>query len=74
MNFVTVFRTFNPAEAQLVASRLEAAELPAMVTHETASLCLEGYAMAAGGILVEVPEELAASAKELLESVSPESA
>ena len=66
MNLVTVYRAFNPADAQVVRSRLEAAEFNVTVTHELASLGLEGYALAAGGILVQVPEDEAAEARELL--------
>ena len=68
MNLVTVYRAFNPAEAQLVRSRLEASDFHAFVQHELASLGMDGYAMAAQGILVQVPEAEAADAKELLAS------
>ena len=66
MNFVTVFTTFNPAEAQLVRSRLEAAEFHAIVTHELSALSIDGYSMAAGGIKVQVPDEEAAEAAEFI--------
>jgi hypothetical protein len=66
MNLVTVFRTFNPGEAELIRSRLDAAEFDVALTHELAALSLEGYALAAGGILVQVPEEEADEAKALL--------
>ena len=72
MSLVTVFRAFNPAAAQLVRSRLEAAEFHPVVMHELSALSLDGYAMAAGGILVQVPENEAADAKELLESEPPQ--
>lgn len=68
MNLVTISRAFNPADAQLVRSRLEAAGFHPVVAHELSSLSLDGYAMAAGGILVQVPEEEAAEAKVFLES------
>ncbi len=71
MEIVTVFRAFNPADAQLVRSRLEAAGFHAAVMHELSSLSLDGYAMAAGGILVQVPEAEAADAKEFLDSSTP---
>ncbi len=67
-NLVTVYRTFSPADAQLIRSMLEAAEVPAIVTHELSSLSLDGYAMAAGGIRVEVPEEHVELARELIET------
>lgn len=71
MNLVTVYRAFNPADAQLVRSRLEAAEFNVIVTHELASTNIDGYALAAGGILVQVPEAEAAEARELIEAGEP---
>ncbi|MBM3836261.1 MAG: DUF2007 domain-containing protein [Verrucomicrobia bacterium] len=68
MQLATVFKTFSPAEAQLLRSRLEAAGFSAHVTHELSALSMEGYAMAAGGILVQVPEERAAEARALIDS------
>jgi len=67
MSLITISRAFNPAEAQLVRSRLEAAGFHAVVTNELSALSLDGYAMAAGGILVQVPETEAAEAKQFLE-------
>jgi hypothetical protein len=67
MKFVTVFRAFNPADAHLVRSRLEAAEFHPIVVHELSALSLDGYALAAGGILVQVPEEEASDAQEFLD-------
>jgi hypothetical protein len=66
MELLTVFRTFSSAEAQLVRSRLEAAAIPAVVFHETASLAVDCYTMGTGGILVQVPEDYAADARALL--------
>ncbi|MGA3284536.1 MAG: DUF2007 domain-containing protein [Verrucomicrobiota bacterium] len=66
MGFVTVFTAFNPAEAQLVRSRLEAAEFHPFVANELSALSIDGYALAAGGIHVQVPEAEAADAKEFL--------
>jgi hypothetical protein len=68
MSLVTVYNGFNPAEAQLVRARLEAANFHAEVIHELSALSLEGYALAAGGIQVQVPENEAADAKEFLNS------
>ena len=67
----TVYRAFNPADAHLVRSRLEAAGFHAVVTNELSALSLEGYAQAAGGILVQVPEAEAAEAKEFLDHSTP---
>ena len=66
MRFVTVVTSFNPAEAQLLRSRLDAAEFTTNVAHELASLSMEGYAMAAGGIQVQVPEDQLDDARALL--------
>lgn len=63
---VTVYTAFNPGDAQLVRSRLEAADFHPVVLHELASLSLDGYAMAAGGILVQVPDSEAEEAREFL--------
>ncbi len=62
----TIHRAFNPADAQLVRSRLEAAGFHAVVTNELSALSMDGYALAAGGILVQVPDEEAAEASDFL--------
>ena len=66
MKLVTVFTAFNPADAQLVRSRLEAAEFHPVVKNELSALSMEGYAMAVGGIQVQVPEDEEADAREFL--------
>ena len=66
MELVTVSTAFNPADAQLTRSRLEAAGFHAIVTNELSALSMDGYALAAGGIRVQVPESEAADAKEFL--------
>jgi hypothetical protein len=71
MSLVTVFSAFNPMDAQLARSRLEAAQFHAVVTHELSALSMDGYALAAGGILVQVPAEEAAEAKEFLAADTP---
>lgn len=71
MKPVTVFKTFNPVEAHVVRSRLETAGILAIVTHETAALTTEGGAMTIGGVQVQVPEEQAADARELLDAPPP---
>jgi hypothetical protein len=71
MALATIFCAFNPMDAQMVRSRLEAAQFHAVVTHELSALSMDGYAMAAGGILVQVPDEEAADAKEFLAAGAP---
>jgi hypothetical protein len=68
MRLVTVHQAFNPADAQLVRSRLEAAGFYAQVTHGLSALSLDGYALAAGGIRVQVPEDVAEEARALLKA------
>jgi Putative prokaryotic signal transducing protein len=66
MDFVTVFETLNPAEAQLIRSRLAAAGLDAHVEPEIAPFSIEGFSLAAGGIRVKVPEQQGESARAIL--------
>ena len=65
MKLVTVFTTFNPVEAQLIRSRLDAAGFPAFVTNENSGYGVIG-ASKAMLIHVEVPEDRADDARELL--------
>jgi hypothetical protein len=71
MSLVTVFTAFNPADDQLARSRLEAAQFHAVVAHELSALSMDGYALAAGGILVQVPADEAADAREFLAAEPP---
>jgi hypothetical protein len=66
MNPVTIYKALNPADAQMVFSRLDAAGFHPFVADEIAALSMEGYALAAGGIRVQVPASEAAEAKEFL--------
>jgi hypothetical protein len=68
MDFATVFTAFNPADAHLVRSRLEAAGFHPFIANENSALGTEGYALAVGGIRVQVPENEAADAREFLEA------
>jgi hypothetical protein len=67
MSPTTIFKAFNPAEAQLVRSRLEAAGFHPFVADELSALSIDGYSLAAGGIRVQVPESEAADAREFLD-------
>ncbi len=71
MSLITIHRAFNPADAQLVRSRLEAAEFHPVVTNELSALSLDGYALAAGGILVQVPADEAEEARTFLDKSTP---
>ena len=66
MELVTVFTAFNSAEAQLVRSRLEAAGLRAFIRDELSALSMDGYALAVGGISVQMPDVEAELALELV--------
>ena len=68
MKLVTVYNAFSSADAQLIRSRLDAAGFHAIVQHELAALSMDGYSMAAGGILVQVPETEAEDARALIEA------
>jgi hypothetical protein len=72
MKLVTIATAFNPADAQLVRSRLEVAGFHPIVKNELSALSLDGYAMAAGGILVQVPEDELDEANEFLKASKPD--
>jgi len=69
MNLVTVFSAFNPAEAEVIRSRLEASDFHPVIQHDNPSTTF-GYGTKVGGVLVQVPEDEAADAKEFLKSPS----
>jgi hypothetical protein len=73
MKFVTVYSAFNPAAAELVRSQLEANEFLVNVKNETAALSMDGYGLAAGGILVQVPEDQVEEARALIAGQDTES-
>ncbi len=68
MKLITVSTLLNSADANLTASRLDAAGFHPVIKGELASLTLEGSVLAAGGIQVQVPEAEAAEAVEFLNS------
>jgi hypothetical protein len=68
MQLVTIHKALNPADAHIVRSRLEAANFHPVIMHELSALSMEGYALAAGGILVQVPDDEASEAKSFLSS------
>ena len=55
MKLVTIFTGFNPAEAQLVRSRLEAAGFDPFIPNENSALGTEGYAPIAQGMRAALP-------------------
>jgi len=68
MKLVTVFTGLNPADTQLVRSRLEAAGFAPFIPNENSALGTEGYSLAVGGIRVQVPEDQLSAAKEFLDA------
>lgn len=67
MDFVTVFKTFNSAEANLIAAQLEAAGFEPTILNEFSTLTL-GSPNTAGGIRVQVPTAQSVDAQALLDS------
>jgi hypothetical protein len=67
MKPVTVYTALNPMDAQLVRSRLEAAGFHPFVADENAALGTDGYALAIGGIRVQVPESEVTAVREFLD-------
>ena len=65
MQFVTVSKEFNDAEAQMKRARLEAAGFHVVIMNEASSIWM-GTPIATGGILLQVPEVEAADAREFL--------
>jgi hypothetical protein len=72
MEFITVSTSNNPAEAELVRSRLEANGFLVNLKNAEAAFSL-GYGLAIGGVQVQVPQDQADSARALLESQEPPS-
>ena len=66
MQMVTVSTAFNPADAQLVRSRLEAAGFHSVVKNELSALSMDGYGLAVGGIFVQVPDSEVDDVREFL--------
>jgi hypothetical protein len=68
MDLVTVYRTYNPAEAQLIRSRLDAAGLAAEVINENAA---QDLGIGVMNVMVQVPDSEAEEAREIIKSVQP---
>jgi hypothetical protein len=72
MTLETVFSSFSSAEAQMIAARLDTAGFHPTVTDEIASMSMDGYSMATGGIRIKVPHEEQEGARGLVESLLSE--
>ena len=71
METVVVYRTFSAADAHLVRSLLQSSDIPAEVVGELASLSMEGYSLATGGIRVVVPGEFEEEARAIIADQLP---
>jgi len=69
MEWVTISRQFNAAHAHLIRSRLEASGIEACIQGELASFSIAGYALASGGIRIQVLSGKIEAAKTLIESI-----
>lgn len=70
MDFTTVSRVTNPAEADLIKSRLEANGFFVNIKSDEEAISF-GYGTAIGGFQVQVPADQAQNARELLQSTEP---
>jgi len=70
MDFVTVAKALNSAEAELIRSRLEANGFLVNVKNEDAAATF-GYSLELGGEEIQVLENQAESARALLQSQGP---
>jgi hypothetical protein len=70
MDFVTVTMVLNPAEAELIRSRLEANGFLVNIKNEDAAFSF-GYSPELGGLQIQVPEADAENARALLKSQGP---
>jgi hypothetical protein len=68
MDFITVHKAMSAADAEVVRSRLEAAEFHPFVPDELSAFGSDPLALGSGGIRIQVPEEEAADAAEFLKS------
>ena len=66
MKLVTIYHGANPADTQLVFSRLEAANFHPFIPDENSMFTMEGYGLAIGLNRIQVPEEEAGDVKEFL--------
>jgi hypothetical protein len=73
MELVTVFSTFNPAEAELIRNRLELADFDVNIKNDDSARAWGG-GIVSGGLFVQVPDDQAPDAKALLESPEETSA
>jgi hypothetical protein len=66
MQLITVFRTFDSTDADLVSSRLAAAGFNPTILHGSAAANIVGLTLGESGIEVQVPEDESEDAREFL--------
>ena len=66
MKLVTIYHGTNPADTQLVFSRLEAANFHPFLPNENSMFSMEGYGLAIGLNQIQIPEDELTAAKEFL--------
>ncbi|MDB6026825.1 MAG: hypothetical protein JWM68_3048 [Verrucomicrobiales bacterium] len=65
---ITVFESGDPAETQLVRSRLEVAGFDAVIPNELSTMNIEHGTIASGGSSVQVPQDQAEEARALIKA------
>ena len=66
MHPVTLTNVLNPAEADLLCCQLRGAGFHPFLPDSNTAVNMEGYALAIGGIRIQVPDHEYADAKEFL--------
>ena len=68
MKLVTIYNGLNPAEVNLVFSRLEAADFHPFIPDENTAFGTDGYTLSIGGMRIQIPDSEFAAAKEFLDT------
>lgn len=68
MDFVTIHKALSAADAEIVRSRLEAANFHPFMPDDMSAFGSDPLALGSGGIRIQVPEAEAADAREFLNS------
>lgn len=66
MKLVTLYNGANPADTQLVFSRLVAANFHPFIPNENSMFSMEGYGFAIGLNCIQIPDDELAAAQEFL--------
>ena len=63
MEPVTVFHTFNVAQADMICAHLQSSGFEARLIHDYTSVNLPMHTQALGGVLIQVPNDKAEEAR-----------